>query len=76
MPDAPYGEGVDRMIGSYLERWITMDTGIYCRFCRVEVAREDGAGDYCCGDCEDSFRAVMEARIEIGNRDLDQRGYD
>jgi hypothetical protein len=34
------------------------------------------AEKFCSEECEDRFETVMDARIAIGKRDLQQRGYD
>lgn len=74
---APYGIGVDQHLGSFLERWLTQDTGPYCRFCRVEPVGDVAPPKKFCSDgCREQFQVVMEARSAIGQRDLQQRGYD
>lgn len=78
---------LDQAIGSLLERWLNEDTGELCTFCREERVRlkppdvSEPAGDwdgekFCSRTCADRFGKVFEARLEIGKRDLDQRGYD
>lgn len=69
---------LDQKIGSLLEAWINRPTGeANCRFCEEPLEEEKPANKrYCSDDCEKALRKVMEARIAIGERDLQQRGYD
>lgn len=77
MSNTPYNDGIDAQIGSLLERWITIETGEYCRFCRTERVPDEPIQDrFCSEDCEQAFETVLNARLEIGKRDMDQRGYD
>lgn len=77
--DTPYRNStLDQQIGSRLEAWTTRDTGAYCRFCADEHVGENvpASERFCSATCENRFETVMEARIALGQRDLDQRGYD
>lgn len=67
---------LDQQIGSYMEAWINRDTGENCRFCNEHVGDVPPDERFCDAECEEEFNRVMEARIAIGERDMDQRGYD
>lgn len=69
---------LDQQIGSLLEGWITRDVPAErCRFCN-ELLEEpvEPPERYCNETCEERFDTVLEARLAIGKRDLEQRGYD
>lgn len=74
----PYWQhDLDQHIGSLLEAWTTRDTGEFCRFCAVEhVGDVEPDEKFCSEDCETAFQTVLAARVAIGDRDLDERGYD
>jgi len=79
MAEGPSGRGtpyqndqIDQQIGSLLERWLTASIPDHCSFCRVEETDEE----FCSEECEENFQTVMDARLAIGRRDLEQRGYD
>ena len=76
--DTPYWNSeLDQQIGSILEGWQNRDTGEYCRFCADEhVGDVPPAERFCSDECEASFDEVAQARIVIGERDLEKRGYD
>ena len=65
-------------IGSLLENWLTTNCPPgYCRFCRKPVdARLKPAVQFCDKKCHENWNIVSKARIVIGERDLEQRGYD
>jgi len=68
---------LDQLIGSLLENWLTRDTGNRCRFCNLELGDPREPGDrFCSARCKEDFNKVFEARLAIGKRDLDQRGFD
>jgi hypothetical protein len=69
---------LDQLIGSMLENWLTKDCPKgYCRFCRKPVdGRLRPEVQFCDGKCKANFDKVQEARIVIGKRDLERRGYD
>lgn len=69
---------LDQQIGSIIEAWTTRDVADdQCRFCNEELDEAEPPDErFCSDDCEDDFRQVMDARIAIGKRDMDQRGYD
>jgi hypothetical protein len=67
---------LDQRIGSILEAWVNRDTGEGCRFCNEPVGDVPAMEKFCSEECEDRFETVMDARIAIGKRDLQQRGYD
>lgn len=68
---------LDQKLGSILEAWINRGTPGACRFCNEPV---DGALEpseqFCSEQCEERFETVMDARIALGQRDMEQRGYD
>jgi hypothetical protein len=71
--------GLDQQLGSLLEAWTTRDLPAdQCRFCteRLAEAVDDPAEQFCDDDCEADFETVLDARVALGQRDLDQRGYD
>lgn len=71
------GIDYDQIIGSILERWLTTPCKGKCRFCREPVSEELKPPDqFCSEECKKKWQKVMEARLVIGKRDLDQRGYD
>lgn len=77
----PGGTGrnqLDQQIGSLLEAWINRDVpSDRCRFCNEPLDdSEPPAARYCDESCEEAFDQVLEARLAIGRRDLDQRGFD
>ena len=74
----PYREShLDQEIGSVLEAWTTRDTGEYCRFCANEhVGDAPPEERFCSDDCREDFQKVLDARITIGERDLELRGFD
>lgn len=69
---------LDQQLGSLLDSWVHRDLPAdRCRFCTEEIGDEQPPQDrFCDDDCEDAFDLVLEARLEIGQRDLEQRGYD
>lgn len=69
---------LDQQIGSLLEAWYTRDVDEdQCRFCNERLDEPAPAQERFCDDeCEDAFEKVFEARLAIGKRDLEQRGYD
>lgn len=67
---------LDQQIGSILEAWINRDTKGVCRFCNEPVGDVAPDERFCNDECKDRFETVMDARIAIGKRDLQQRGYD
>ena len=76
--ETPYWNSkLDQRIGTMLETWTTRDTGAYCRFCADErVGDVDEQDKFCSSKCRERFDQVLEARVAIGSRDMDQRGYD
>lgn len=67
----------DEVIGSILERWLTTTYKSKCRFCRKPVSKDMKPPDqFCSKDCKEKWQKIMEARLVIGKRDLDRRGYD
>lgn len=78
----PGGKGrnqLDQQLGSLLEGWINRDTpDDCCRFCNDPLGepRESPADRFCDIDCEEDFNTVLSARIALGKRDLNQRGFD
>jgi hypothetical protein len=74
----PYWDSeLDQQLGSIIEGWTCRDTGEYCRFCAVErVGDVPPIEKYCSDECEERFNKVMAARLAVGKRDLEQRGYD
>lgn len=67
----------DQMIGSVLESWVNRDTGEYCRFCAdVHVGDVESNEKFCSDECRERFDQVFDARLAIGKRDIDLRGYD
>lgn len=77
-PETPYAVSqLDQTIGSQLEAWLTRETGDYCRFCAtVLVGDVEPEERFCSESCEEDYQLVRDARIAIGKRDLEQRGYD
>lgn len=72
----PETKRLDQSIGSLLESWINRDTDD-CRFCNEPVEGDPPTSEQFCDDgCEENWELVSEARIAIGSRDLEQRGYD
>jgi hypothetical protein len=69
---------LDQHIGSLLEAWINRPVDDdQCRFCNATLDESAPPDErYCNSVCESSMEAVLDARIEIGSRDLEQRGYD
>jgi hypothetical protein len=70
---------LDQHLGSILEAWTTRDVdGDRCRFCtdHLEAPVEDSSDQFCNEECAAAFETVMDARIALGHRDLEQRGYD
>ena len=70
---------LDQRIGSLLEAWATRDVAAdQCRFCNetLDTPTEDPSERFCSESCSEHFGTVMDARIAISKRDLDQRGYD
>lgn len=69
---------LDQQLGSLLESWVNRDLPAdRCRFCNEQLDEEQPPEDrYCDEDCEERFEAVLEARLAIGKRDIQQRGYD
>lgn len=69
---------LDQQLGSILEGWINRDVrDDQCRFCNAQLDDEKPAADrYCDEECEEDFGTVMQARLALGRRDLNQRGYD
>ena len=67
---------LDQQIGSILEAWITRDTDGVCRFCNSHVGDVAPDERFCTDECKDRFEKVLDARIALGKRDLQQRGYD
>lgn len=55
---------------------MTRDTGESCRWCGEHVGDVPEGEKFCGDDCEESFSTVMDARLELGKRDIEQRGYD
>lgn len=69
---------LDQVLGSLLEAWTTREVpSDQCRFCN-DVLDEERLPDrqFCDKSCEEDFEKVVEARIALGERDLEQRGYD
>lgn len=69
---------LDQVVGSLLEAWTTREVPAdHCRFCN-ESLDEEPLPDrrFCDESCEADFEKVLEARIALGERDLEQRGYD
>lgn len=68
---------LNAQIGSLLERWTTRDTS-GCRWCNAPLEDEPATPTeaFCDDDCQESWQQVLDARIEIGKRDMSQRGYD
>jgi hypothetical protein len=70
---------LDQQLGSIMEAWTTRDVAAdQCRFCneRLEEPTDDPSERFCSASCADDFETVMDARIALGRRDLEQRGYD
>jgi hypothetical protein len=70
---------LDQQLGSLLEAWATRDVAPdQCRFCNERLAEpvDDPTERFCDDDCEAGFGTVVDARVVLGKRDLDQRGYD
>lgn len=68
---------LDQQLGSILEAWVTQETGDRCRFCRQERVRDASKNDrFCSEGCREDFKQVQQARLALGQRDLEQRGYD
>lgn len=69
---------LDQQIGSLLEAWINRSVeDNQCRFCNDALDEPKPPSErYCDDECESAFEKVMDARVAIGNRDLEQRGYD
>jgi hypothetical protein len=69
---------LDQQIGSILEAWINRDVDDdQCRFCNEQLDEPAPPGDrYCDDECEAAMDQVFDARIAIGKRDMEQRGYD
>lgn len=67
---------IDDQLGSIIESWTTRDTGEGCRFCGEPVGDVDPAEKFCDEKCSDRFDTVVEARIALGKRDVEQRGFD
>lgn len=71
-------ERLDQFIGSMLEAWINRDVDEdQCRFCNERLEEPKSAAErYCSVECEQRMETVLEARVAIGKRDMEQRGYD
>ena len=72
-------EWLDQNLGSVLEAWATRDVAAdQCRFCNetLDAPTDDPTERFCSASCSEHFETVMGARIALGKRDLDQRGYD
>lgn len=72
----PQQRQLDQELGWLLESWTTRDTGEGCRFCNTPVGDVPNEEKFCDETCEERFEQVMEARVAVGKRDLQQRGYD
>jgi hypothetical protein len=74
------GWQVDQQLGSILENWYTRDVPDgHCRFCNERHGDdpiEQGQQRFCDEGCHDQFKKVFQARLALGNRDMDQRGFD
>lgn len=66
-------------LGSLMERWLTRDTP-GCAFCNApdpDYQDDDtGVHEFCDEACAEAFEKVLDARVTLSKRDLDQRGYD
>jgi len=66
-------------LGSLLEAWTTRDSP-GCAFCNAPspdyTSEDTGGREFCDEDCKEGFEKVIEARLALGRRDLEQRGYD
>jgi predicted nucleic acid-binding Zn ribbon protein len=71
---------VDQLLGSYMEHWVTREVPEgHCRFCNDPHGSdpvENGRQRFCDEDCHEEFEKVFKARLALGRRDMDQRGYD
>jgi hypothetical protein len=71
---------LDQQLGSLIEAWYTRDVPDgHCQFCNEAIDGEPvtkGAHEYCDDSCRDDLEQVLQARLVIGERDLEQRGYD
>jgi hypothetical protein len=69
---------LDQLLGSMMEAWINRDVDEdQCRFCNERLEEATPAAErYCSVECEQRMETVLEARVAIGNRDMEQRGYD
>lgn len=67
---------LDQQIGSLLEAWLTRETGAHCRFCNEWVGDLPPAELFCNEECKENWQTVQDARRAIGQRDMEQRGYD
>lgn len=77
--ESDYHDCTDETIGSLLDHWLTRKMNGRCRFDNVElVERFEGHPElqFCGPKCRESFDKVVAARIAIGARDLDRRGFD
>jgi len=63
---------IDFAIGSLLEAWLTRDTK-GCRFCNKPLK---GNKQFCSAECKKKWEKIHEARVLLGLRDLEQRGFD
>lgn len=74
------GWQADQLLGSVMENWVTRDVPHgHCRFCNESVGDDavtEGRQQFCDTDCKEQFQTVFSARLALGRRDLDQRGYD
>ncbi len=81
--DGGYHDCTDEAIGSLLEHWLTRDTGQRCRFDNVPLAEgsltdklRDASLRFCGAECRKAFETISEARVVLGLRDLNRRGFD
>ncbi len=77
--DGSYHDCTDEAIGSELEYWLSgrEHPKGRCFFCgKPSNEFRVGIREYCSERCRDDERAVFAARLAIGRRDLERRGFD
>ena len=71
-----YHNCTDEAIGSWLENWLTRQDGTsLCRFCNTKLSTTT-LPHFCTGSCKKNFEVVQHARLLIGERDFERRGFD
>jgi hypothetical protein len=72
---------LNAQIGSILEGWLLEGVTGACQFCREDLGPDDdtvtkGELVFCSEECREDWKTVQEARLALGKRDLEQRGFD